>query len=436
METVLIPGAQYNSFDVDHAAVPSHRVYFLPIIGLALLLRLVMALAIAKGDADLWFYNQASELGCLAHSINTGQGLASPFCGATGPSAFLAPGYPLLVAAVFRLFGEFSPASTAVLVAIQLFFGLLIVLVLMSLSRRLFDGRVANIAGILCAISPTMIWLPVLFWETSLSVFFLTSAFLVALQCLEKPKRWNWAAMGLLFGLAMLVNPALTTTLAAVFAWTIWQSAKARIPRTRPMLTALVWIVTFIPWPIRNELVLHTFIPLRSNLGYELWQGNRPGSDGGFAPELHLNVNRVERSHYAQVGEVGYMREKSELAVAAIETGPAHFLSLSLRRFVRFWIGVTPRKNSAIVIATLCLTTAFAAAGLFLLSRSRPAYAILLSLPFIVLPLPYYITHADFRFRLLLDPIAMMLGTYAVQWWYRKRSKLRTCKAIAVTTAA
>jgi len=35
-------------------------------------------------------------------------------------------------------------------------------------------------------------------------------------------------------------------------------------------------------------------------------------------------------------------------------------------------------------------------------------------LPLILFPLPYYITHAEFRYRLVVDPLLTILGAYAV----------------------
>ena len=35
-------------------------------------------------------------------------------------------------------------------------------------------------------------------------------------------------------------------------------------------------------------------------------------------------------------------------------------------------------------------------------------------LPILLFPLPYYMTHPDFRFRLLLDPLLTILSAYAV----------------------
>lgn len=408
----LVRCSQRNVGQVETTA-SSSRIHFVPVLSVALILRLVMAIVTISAHPGMWFYNQSSELGCLAHSVLDGRGLASPFCGVTGPSAFLAPGYPLLVAFAFHLFGEYTNSATVMLVLCQLVFGVLFVFALMALSRRIFGSQVANIAGAICAISPAMIWLPVLFWETSFTILSLTGILAFALHCVDSPKPLNWLTIGLFCGLAMLVNPAITFTLAAIVLWAAWQARS--VPRFAPALALVTWLLVFSAWPIRNEIVFHKFIPLRTNLGYELWQGNHTGSDGAFDPTLHLNINRIERSRYAEIGELNYMREKSAIAMAAIKADPARFVRLSLQRANRFWFGFPSEQNSALVIANLSLTTIFGAAGLALLVYRKPSYALLLSAPFVLFPLPYYLTHADFRFRLVLDPLAIMLSVYAVQ---------------------
>jgi hypothetical protein len=42
------------------------------------------------------------------------------------------------------------------------------------------------------------------------------------------------------------------------------------------------------------------------------------------------------------------------------------------------------------------------------------AFAVLMALPLLLFPLPYYITHAEFRYRLNLDPLLTLLAAYAV----------------------
>lgn len=396
---------------------PYQSLYLVPILAVALLLRLLMALAMIERGANLWFYNQASELGCLAQSVIDGHGLASPFCGTTGPSAFLGPGYPLLVALSFRLFGSYSMGAAAMLVACQIVFGLLLIVSTMLVARRVFNNHVANVTGLICAFSPALTQLPVLFWETSFTALSLTSAVALGLHCIDRPKRSNWAWLGVLCGLSMLVNPALLLTLAAIVAVAVYRSPA--MFRHASLVTLLTWTLVFAIWPIRNQIVLNTFVPLRTNLGYEFWQGNRPGANGEFSAELHPNLNRAEHMRYSQLGEVAYMHEKSTLAIAAVEADPTRFVELSLKRAARFWSGFTSKNGSTLLTLNLSMTSVFAAVGLVFLLIKNSGDTLLTGAPFLLFPLPYYLTHADCRFRLVLDPLAIMLSVYALESLYR-----------------
>jgi hypothetical protein len=59
------------------------------------------------------------EICSIADHIVRGQGFSSPFHQDTGPTAWVAPVYPYLVALVFRLFGSYSVGSAMVLLGIQ-----------------------------------------------------------------------------------------------------------------------------------------------------------------------------------------------------------------------------------------------------------------------------------------------------------------------------
>jgi hypothetical protein len=69
----------------------------------------------------------AWEMGRVARALVTGHGYADPFYGHTGPTAWVTPLYPLLVAAVFRVFGIYTDASGLVLTMLNCVFGALIV---------------------------------------------------------------------------------------------------------------------------------------------------------------------------------------------------------------------------------------------------------------------------------------------------------------------
>src|SRR5258708_35369788 len=57
------------------------------------------------------------ETGRIARAIALGHGFSDPFHGATGPTAWIAPLYPYLLAAVFKISGVYSAASAWVALA-------------------------------------------------------------------------------------------------------------------------------------------------------------------------------------------------------------------------------------------------------------------------------------------------------------------------------
>jgi hypothetical protein len=289
------------------------RTHFLPILAGALLLRLAAVLSMLRHSPQTWFYPQATELARLGESLRRGRGLASPFGGDTGPSAFLAPGYPALVALLFRIFGSYSGHAAVALLLLQVLFAVGTVYFVMLVARLAFSPRTANIAGAIWAFSPVLWWMPAVFWESGLSTTILTASLAFAMHCAAKPTPWKWMAMGAFFAAAMLINPSLMLALLSVGAWAIYRTA----PSPRLVAAALLFVTCatlFAAWPVRNERELHAFIPLRSNFGYELWQGNRSGADGEFSAQLHLNVNAQEFARYASLGEVGYMRRDPRAA--------------------------------------------------------------------------------------------------------------------------
>jgi 4-amino-4-deoxy-L-arabinose transferase-like glycosyltransferase len=390
------------------------------ILALALGLRLgVVSIVLLSYPRD-WLFSKAPDLGFLACSLSSGHGLSSPFGGSTGPTAFLAPGYPGVVGLVFYFFGSYSLASAAVIMALQTVFALLTVAAIMRVSGELFDAATAKLAGAFWAVSPPLLWLPVVFWDTGLSALLLIGMIILALDCTERPGQGLWAAIGMYCGLAMLVNPSLALALLAVLGWSAWQT------QSRSWICWLVMLAVFTPWPLRNARALHAFIPLRSNFGYEVWQGNHVGASGMFDARLEPLKNKQEYREYVREGEVAYMRNKSALAKTFIHAHPGEFLRLSAMRMARFWTGAGSEVNSGIVEVHAVLTSLLGLLGLAVLWRQSRATALLFLLPLLVFPLPYYITHPDFRFRLLLDPVLTILSAYAVcrlnSWWKSLRA--------------
>jgi hypothetical protein len=388
------------------------RSHAMPILALSLLLRLLILWFVIARFPHNWLYSRGIELGILAQSLVAGQGLSSPFGGATGPTALLSPGYPAFIALCFKIFGSFTVSAALAVMGAQVLFSVLTVILMMHIAQRCFGVRTANLSGTFWAVSLPLIWMPTIFWETCLSTLLMVGMLALALRYKERSGLVLWAGLGAYCGVAALVNPALLPALLMMLGWAVWQTQKTVFYFS---VALLVFSLVFAPWPIRNARVLHAFIPLRSTVGFELWVGNRAGATG-FLDESQFPIfNRWEYDQYVSKGEVAYMRDKSELAKAYIRSHPKEFLELSLVRLIRFWTGTGNQDGSVIFAMHGVLTSSLGLAGLWrLVRRRRIGLAILFFLPLAIFPLPYYITHAEFRYRLVVDPLVTILSGYAI----------------------
>jgi hypothetical protein len=142
--------------------------------------------------------------------------------------------------------------------------------------------------------------------------------------------------------------------------------------------------------------------------------GNRDGATGFLDESVFPLFNRWEYAEYAAKGEVAYMRDKAALAKSYIRAHPAVFLRLSSIRFVRFWTGTGSQDGSGVFAIHALLTSGLGAVGMWRLwQRRRFGVAALFLLPLMLFPLPYYITHAEFRYRLVVDPFLTILAAYS-----------------------
>ena len=407
---------------IDDAAWP--RVHFRAIVVLAAALRLGIAALTLAVHSPEWFFSNAADLSYLAQSIASAHGLSSPFGGSTGPSALITPGYPGLIAAIFAIFGSKSAASAIAVIGAQILFAVLTVLVIMQIANRLFGAMTANIAGTLWAVSPPLLWMPMLFWDTCLSALLLIGALAFSLLLAERRGTNLWLLAGVTCGLTLLVNPALILAMIAMFGWAAFRARS--VSSHKPMMGLLVMFMVFMPWPIRNVHVMHAPILLRSSFGYELWQGNRPGGKGAFDETLYPLHSRSEYAQYVSLGEVGYMREKSAKAEAYIRAHPYEFVCLTARRITRYWVGTQENENLLIVELYTVPTLVLGSLGLVLFLRGRNPAAAIFLLPILLYPLPYYITDVRFRYRMIIDPFMTILAAYAITQmtaFFRKRSR-------------
>ena len=395
---------------------PSHeRAWNMLLVALiALFLRLLVCAFAMKHFGAAWFFQRGTEVGFVAQSLVMGHGFASPFGPPSGPTALIAPGYPWLTAVVFRCAGSFTASSAWALMTMNVLANVASVLLVLALARRVASERAAVLAALIPACAPPLLWMPTIFWETSFSAALLLGCTALGLDLDEESGQARWMVAGATFSVATLINPALLPTLIVIGIFAGWRMRRRLADG--PAQALLVFALIFLPWPVRNARVLHAFIPTRSTVGFELWMGNRDGATG-FLDEAHFpTFNRDEFARYNALGEVRYMAEKSSVAGKWMSRNPGACLRLTGLRMVRFWSGSGTHQGSLAYVFYACLTTFGAAWGLAIgwaRGKQRTLLAGLCT-AMLVFPLPYYLTHAEFRYRLVLDPVLCVLAALAI----------------------
>lgn len=401
----------------------------LPVITLvALALRLVAIRFLYRNTWnplwDHWYFGY--EIGRISRSIASGHGFGNPLSVATGPTAWMTPVYPYLLAAVFKLFGIYSRASAFVILGLNSIFSALICIPVFFIAQRGFGRGVAIAASWTWALLPYSIYLAGGYvWETCLSALLLALLFLWTLKLKERSIRWRWLGYGGLWGISALTNASTLAVLPFLAAWALAPLRRNR--RAWLAAAALVLLglgVVLLPWQARNYRVFHTTIPLRDNFWLEVWVGNNGYAASWFDLMAHPSTSNTELAQFVRLGEIRYMREKRREALGFIAGHPRFFAVMCFRRFAYMWTGfwnldpanLGPELHDPSNIFLTVPLTLLMLIGLWQAFRNaRPA-----ALPYLFVqifyPLVFCLTHPAIRYRHVIDPEIVILAVVGARY--------------------
>jgi 4-amino-4-deoxy-L-arabinose transferase-like glycosyltransferase len=398
---------------------------------------LILAIALLLRVGYLWSYTYEHprqavsvvpflfESGNIAHSLAVGNGFSSPFRVDTGPTAWLPPIYPLLLAGIFRTFGSYTFHSFIAAALLNISFATLTCVPIFFAGKRIGGLGVAAGAAWLWAVFPNAILIPVQsMWDASLSALLVAAIFCATLALAESSRVRDWCAYGLLWGITLMTNATLAALLPLLLGWVAYRSHKQRRPWFgRLALSIGIVVLCCLPWTIRNYEIFHTFVPLRSGFGLQLWLGNNDDTKDIFRAELHPIYNADERARYIQMGETAYMQEKQQQGVEYMTAHPAREAHLIGNRIISVWSGGTPTPVKDLLnvpslwfrfVLLFNVTAAMGALfGILILFRRRSVCAFPAAVFPVVFPWAYYLTLVLPRYRLPIDPIVMLLAAIA-----------------------
>ena len=372
-----------------------------------------------------------AETGRLAEALASGQGFSSPLSKlVSGPSAWMTPIYPLLLAGIFKLFGIFTWTSYFVIVAINCMFSSLTAWTVYALARNAFGRPAGLAAGWLWTFLPTSVYYSVQWvWDTSLSALIFSLILLATLQVWNSKRAAAWAGYGAFWGAGAMINASIVSTMPFLVGWAALQLRQKFLPSLRLVLIALLLFTVLIsPWIIRNYVVFHKIILFRDNLGLELWLGNNPNNPDIWSWRLHPNNDAGERKLFVKMGEIAYMELKQREAMAWMKGHPGEFLRDTWHRFVDNWMGfddpiadlVHGPLSSTILDFLGMLFPLLTFLGALLAYRQRNPYAFPLAASVLIFPLIYYVTHTSLRYRHPIDPLMTVLSAFSLVTLFSK----------------
>jgi 4-amino-4-deoxy-L-arabinose transferase-like glycosyltransferase len=369
-----------------------------------------------KGTEDNFGFGW--EMGRIAAAIASGRGFSDPFGPATGPTAWEPPLYPYLTATVFHFFGIYSRPSAFVLLTINSIFSSLTCIPIFLIARRIFTEKVAAGSAWTWALLPyVMYWCTRWVWETSLSALLLAVIFWLALTMEDRDGLKSWIEFGLLWGVATLNSTVLIAFLPASGLWAWYRRAKrGKQSLGGIVLASLIFIACVTPWTVRNYQTFGKFIFIRDNLGAELRLGNGTGADGTWMQYLHPTQDTYAMRQYSSMGELAYIENRKQSAMAYIKADYGRFAVLCLKRFIYFWAG-PPRlsniwwlaqvKNSLFLASSVLMFWGLGRA----LRQGKPGAWLLFWL-ILLYPAIYYVVYPGQRYRHPIEPEMTILGVF------------------------
>lgn len=271
------------------------------------------------------------------------EGGARGFFATTGPLAdpnLLGhpPGYPILIAFIWSLFGESNTAIQTFQIACDAAAAVFIFLI----AIELFPFAVGVIAASLVALSPQLSWNAVLLLPDTLAAFPLILAVYLLLRAFKKPGLFVLVAAGICIGLScwLRANALFMGPFLAVVFLFVFDSAR-RWRHAGVFLAAVLFAIA--PLTIRNWIVFDHFIPVSLGAGQTMLEGiSDYDPDRRFGiPDTDMGIMKMEAEQYNRpdyystlFAPDGIKRERQRLARGAriVADHPVWFVSVMIRR--------------------------------------------------------------------------------------------------------
>lgn len=404
----------------------STRRYVVAVLALAFVARLGVMVALEgwKFESDRFY---GWEEGEIAFALADGQGFSWPATGrAVGPrgqmeirddpepTSWKAPIQPLIIAAAFVLFGPYSDQAAIAIELFQIGLSMLTCYFLIRLGRRLYNDWVGLLAAAIFALYPASIHFSVQKVEYAPLLTFLGVVLIDRTLALsDRPSIGGAASVGVISGLALLVNPVILVFYPFGLVWFVATGGRMwtkRLAHGTAILACCAAVLT--PWVVRNYIVFDKLVFIRSNFSRELALGTYALDVGALArenDELFQDDTQPFAGDEAEVNEFF-----TQTAIKFLTERPFEFVRATVRRAATFWthLGGASGVEALAVGAAYYSMLLLGIAGAWRSRKMRAAQLLLIYC--LTMPIPFYLTWPNLgRFRFPIEPILILLASAA-----------------------
>jgi hypothetical protein len=356
-------------------------------------------------------FGRGFELASIARTLVQEGTFGNPDLPAiTGPTAANPPLYPLMLAALMRLFGE--PGWVVAANFANILINAWIAILMPVLASVLYgDRRPGLYAAALWILAMRL--MPQ--WDTSCTILGLM---LFVVVTAGGEARWRPIAGGIIGGLTTLLNPSTLLVLLPWIAYVLLKRRSARWDALRYAATVLLLVgLCNVPWVIRNYRIWHTPV-LRTNFGMALYSSNNPcarstlyeNTRAGCIQLTHPVASPSEIRLLQTLGEVEYDRRRTADGLEWIRSNPQAFWRLTRARIFEFWftdLDMAPRAAYAIWLITL-----LSIPGIVRMARRRELATPFILAVWLLYPLMFYVVNSCDRYRFPILWTSMLPAGY------------------------
>jgi 4-amino-4-deoxy-L-arabinose transferase-like glycosyltransferase len=375
--------------------------------------------------------------GSTAKYVAVGEGFSKieDKSGVPRPTAISPPGYVYLLALIFSIFGVYSVQSAIVIEFLQSLTAAFTCLAFYHLGRR-YNEAVGLLAALAAAVYPPSILFSVMRISPILLVVLLLALIIHYMFKIQEHWRYRDAVIcGVLMAVNALMEPVVIIFYVAACIWLLLWSSQTRSQAVKScLIMGLVCIVCILPWTIRNYLVFKDFVLIKSSMGKNLLEGNRPSGSGIiFTYEYDDVFSPEELAGLESLNEVERYKVMQRKAIEFIKADPGRFLQLTLKRIFYYWSLDNPYRRTPydkLRIITYGPVLLLAIIGAIWGWKHRKETSMLLFL-LLSYPLPYYITQVTiYRYRYGAEAFLLILASYAAVQLVKKHGSARLVETL------